>query len=72
MVDKYKKLKKLRDRLIHPKSSDLHSTGPEDNSIWNIFPVKNIDNPSVMAKEIIGYYISQLKDKPRWFNKLPF
>lgn len=70
--DKYKKLKKLRDRLIHPKSKDLHSTGKDDASIWNIISAKNLDNPALIAKEVISYFVDGLAEKPRWFTKLPF
>lgn len=68
----FKQLKKIRDRLIHPKTKDLHSTGVTDTSIWNIIASKNLENPSLHAKNIISYFIATMQNKPRWFIKLPF
>jgi hypothetical protein len=64
--DKYLKLKKLRDRLIHLRTGDWRGRLPEhaNDWIWTHMLSKEGRNVSLFAFEVISYY---LKDKkPRW------
>ena len=70
--DKYKKLKKSRNRFIHLKSKDVKSSDIDKDPIWNILTAKNLEDPSIITKEIISFFIKGMKQKPRWFTKLPF
>jgi hypothetical protein len=47
----YIQLKKLRDRIIHMKSDDRKSTGPEENTIWHELFKPIV--PHRVAKDII-------------------
>ena len=69
--NRYKLIKKLRDRIIHLKSKDRSSTGPNDETIWKELVSKSNPNVALEAKGIIGYYLSNVPDKPRWFTKFP-
>jgi len=70
--NKFKALQGLRDRIVHLKSHDRKSTGPEEETIWKDILNVSMDNPALIAKEIIGYYLQEKDNKPRWFVKLPF
>lgn len=69
--NKYKTLKDLRDRIIHMKSVDKKSSGPEEKTIWRELLSLSNSNFAIVAKEIIAYYILE-KNIPRWLNKFPF
>jgi len=69
--DKYKNLKNLRDRIIHMKSIDKKSAGPEEKTIWKELLSLGHPHFAIIAKEIIQYYINE-KDMPRWLSKFPF
>jgi hypothetical protein len=62
----YLNLKKIRDSIIHCKSSINNS----DNEIWNELLSENIKNPCLEAKKVIGYFVSELDlDKqPAWYK----
>lgn len=67
---RYIKLKNLRDRIIHMKSKDRKSSGPDDETIWKELLDTSKPNFAVEAKDIIGYYLNN-HSKPRWFIKFP-
>ncbi|TSC76315.1 MAG: hypothetical protein G01um101431_936 [Parcubacteria group bacterium Gr01-1014_31] len=72
---KYIWLKNTRDNLIHFKSKDFYPKNwqPTEKYLWNelVFAVKK-DNPAIISKKVIGYYLSSTKDIPHWFTKCPF
>lgn len=61
----YRRLKKLRDRVIHMKSEDRRTTNDKTESIWDSL-AKAADPPHAQALDIIGYFVSALPDEPRW------
>lgn len=67
---RYMKLKNLRDRIIHMKSKDRKSSGPNDETIWKELLDISKPNFAFEAKDIISYYLNN-KPKPRWFTKFP-
>ena len=68
----YSDLKKLRDRIIHLKSNDAKSTGPEVNTIWTALVNTNSSNPAVEAKNMIRHFYPDVSKQPRWLKKCPF
>lgn len=70
--NKYDDLKKIRNRIIHMKTTDRKSVGPEEESIWRDLLDKDKSNFSLEAKEIIGYFFSAEPAIPRWFRGFPY
>jgi hypothetical protein len=67
---RYNLIKKLRDRIIHLKSKDRISTmNPHEQTIWKELLNKSNPNVALEAKEIVGYYLKNVPEKPRWFTK---
>lgn len=50
----HKKLKKMRDEIIHMKADDRKSSGPEIQTIWDRLVV--IEPPHKTAKKMIEHY----------------
>ena len=67
----YKRLKTLRDRIIHCKSKDRSSSGAEDNTIWGDLLKRNSRNVAIQARDIVGYYLTNEDGKPRWYLRFP-
>lgn len=65
----YKKLKVVRDRLVHLKSVDRKSSGPEHQTIWGLM----INSASVVYPDItlsmIGHF-KTLAEGRRWIHLL--
>ncbi|MGH7890069.1 MAG: hypothetical protein ACRENF_05920, partial [Thermodesulfobacteriota bacterium] len=72
--NKYKLLKNIRDRIIHIKSADLKSSALDDETIWKELVYEKHPNFAILAKEVIGYYFTNVesKDLPRWYKKCVF
>ncbi len=69
--EKYKKIKKARDRIIHLKSIDKRASGPEDETIWGTL-LRMHDEPLCdYAHAIIGYFKPAV-EKRRYFGKYPY
>jgi hypothetical protein len=66
---RFKELKKVRDRLIHLKSVDRRASGPEDQTIWGLMLMERRQNFAQSAREVIGAYGTLVKDR-RWFKLL--
>jgi hypothetical protein len=66
--EKFRHLEKLRDRLIHLKSTDMQPSGPENKSIWGDLIRNHQTNFSEQAHELMGHYLAG-KQSPRWFKK---
>ena len=69
--NRYTDLKALRDRIIHIKSQDTKSGGPELDTLWGKLLNTRTHNFAVDAHMMIGYYL-QDKHKPRWFRLFPY
>lgn len=65
--EKYQKLKKVRDRLIHLKSLDRRASGPEDQTIWGLMIAEKDADFALTAYTIIGAFGSLVKDR-RWYH----
>jgi hypothetical protein len=69
--DNFQNIKKLRDRLIHLKSSDTTASGPDIKTIWgDLIRNKKVDFTK-QAHQIIGHYIDK-KEGFRWHKKFPY
>jgi len=62
-------LTKIRDRLIHMKSVDRKSSGPEIDTIWH--QLLTCDSPIEQAMSVIRYFAPTGEAKPRWLSNMP-
>jgi len=62
----YRRLKQLRDRIIHMKSEDRVTSHENTKTIWDDL-VKS-DPAHAQALEIISYFLKAAEDQPRWFK----
>jgi hypothetical protein len=63
----FKELKKVRDRLIHLKSLDRKSSGPEHQTIWGLMLIDRKKNFAEIAINVIGSFPSLTLSR-RWFR----
>ncbi|WP_138921952.1 hypothetical protein [endosymbiont of Tevnia jerichonana] len=63
----FKKLKKIRDRIIHMKAADRKSSGPETPTLWH--ELFNVEPLFSQAKDIIDYFVKSMESKPRWHGE---
>jgi hypothetical protein len=67
----YKKLKNLRNRIIHLKMIDRQSTGPEIKTVWGDM-LRNSKIPfSDNAHNLMGHFGSTVTER-RWYGKYPY
>jgi len=69
--EKFQHHKKIRDRLIHLKSSDMSASGPEIKTIWGDLIRNQKVNYSEQSHQLIGHYFSK-NGGSRWFKKFPY
>jgi hypothetical protein len=64
-------LKQLRDRLVHLKSEDWQSSGPDNSTtlLWSSLLHSKVPQAPAFAAAILRHY--HKKDIPRWLAKLP-
>ncbi|WP_414675954.1 hypothetical protein [Limnobacter sp.] len=62
----FKKLKKLRDRIIHMKSADRKSSGPENETLWHQLLKPN--TPHKQAIDVIRYFTGKMSTAPQWIE----
>lgn len=62
-------LTKIRDRLIHMKSEDRKSSGPDTDTIWH--RLLACDSPVDQAMSVIKYFAPPGENCPRWLSKMP-
>jgi hypothetical protein len=60
----YKKLKEARDRVIHMKSDDRRSSGPDHPTLWH--EVFKVEPPHSQAIELIEYFVGKTGVRTRW------
>lgn len=65
----FKKLKDIRDRIIHMKEADRRSSGPENPTLWH--DLFKLEPPHMQAKEIIDYFATKMARAPRWHGEYP-
>nr|WP_131515330.1 hypothetical protein [Pseudomonas chengduensis] len=63
----YKKLKNSRDRIIHMKTEDRKSTGPEVDTIWKAIVLT--PEPHLSAKAMIDHFVIHMKNHPQWHQR---
>jgi hypothetical protein len=69
--ERYRVLKKLRDRLVHLKSEDRRKSGPEEETVWGILLRMHGRAWCDDAHTVIGYFEPAVRNR-RWFGKYPF
>lgn len=63
----YKQLKRARDRIIHMKTEDRKSSGPETDTVWKAIVLTPA--PHLSAKEVIDHFVRSMSAKPQWFER---
>ena len=69
--EKYKIIKKARDRVIHLKSVDKRTSGPEDETIWGTLLQIHNEPLCDHAHALIGYFKPAIHNR-RYFAKYPY
>jgi hypothetical protein len=69
--EKFKTIKKFRDRLVHLKSMDLKSSGPDVETIWGTMLKTHGHAWCDDAHAVIGYFKPAVENR-RWFHKYPY
>lgn len=65
----YKQLKNARDRIIHMKTEDRKSSGPEVDTVWKAIVLTPA--PHQAAKAMIDHFVKAMKNKPQWHSRFP-
>jgi len=65
----YKQLKSARDRIIHMKTEDRRSSGPETDTVWKAIVLASA--PHVAAIAVIDHFVSMMDVTPGWRRKFP-
>lgn len=63
----YKQLKISRDRIIHMKTEDRKSSGPELDTIWKAIVLTPA--PHLSAKSVVDHFVKSMKNKPQWHQR---
>ena len=67
---KFKKLKDVRNRIIHMSSADRVSSTPDSPNLWH--KIFSIERPHQTALQIIDFFFDKSGDRPRWRENGPF
>jgi hypothetical protein len=65
----YQKLKGVRDRVVHMKSEDRKSGGPEIETIWKAILL--LPAPHRLAKPVMDYFVKAMPSQPGWHKNYP-
>jgi len=68
--DDFKQLGDIRDRIIHMKSGDRKSSGPDEKTIWNTI-FASVSPPHQVAKEILNFFLKSKGTLPTWLEHAP-
>jgi hypothetical protein len=63
----YKQLKDSRNRIIHMKTEDRKSSGPDVDTIWKAIVLTPA--PHLSAKAVIDYFVKSMTNKPQWHQR---
>lgn len=66
----YTQLKRARDRIVHMKTEDRRSSGPEIDTVWKAIVLAPA--PHIAAKAVIDHFVSTMEEKPNWHRKFPY
>ena len=65
----YAQLRDARDRVIHMKTDDRRSAGPDEDTIWST--LIRIAPPHDTAKAMIDHFLEGQVSLPRWASRYP-
>lgn len=65
----YQQLKGIRDRIVHMKSNDRKSSGPDVETVWKAIVLAPA--PHRLAKSVIDYFVKAMPSKPSWHKNFP-
>lgn len=68
--DDFKQLGDIRDRIIHMKSGDRKSSGPDEKTIWNAI-FASVSPPHQVAKEVLNFFLKSKEVLPTWLEHAP-
>ena len=63
------RLKKIRDRIVHMKTADRESSGPENPNLWH--ELFRISCPHRQAIKVIDFFLKETNDHPKWREACP-
>lgn len=63
----YKQLKDSLDRIIHMKTEDRKSSGPEIDTVWKAIVLTSA--PHLSAKAVIDHFVKSMTNKPQWHQR---
>jgi len=63
----YRQLKDARDRIIHMKTEDRKSSGPDIDTIWKAIVLTPA--PHLSAKAVIDHFVKSMTNKPQWHQR---
>ncbi len=63
--ESYRQLKNVRDRIVHMKTADRKSSGPDLDTVWKVILLTPA--PHLLTRQILEHFISAMEEKPRWF-----
>lgn len=67
---KFKKLKNVRNRIIHMQSADRMKSTPDNPNIWH--EIFSIECPHQTVLQIMDFFFDQTGSRPRWRENGPF
>lgn len=71
--NKFQKLKKLRDRVVHCKARDRAASKPDDDVLWRALLEPAARTLAFDAYNLMGYfYRAKPTEMPRWFANWPY
>ena len=63
----YRELKRVRDRIIHMKTDDRKSSGPDVDTVWKAIVLSSA--PHLSAKTVIDHFVKAGESKPGWHSR---
>ena len=63
------KLRKIRDRIIHMKTADRESSGPNNPNLWH--DLFRVSYPHRQALKMIDFFPSEMNYHPQWRQTCP-
>ena len=69
--EKYRALKRLRDRLVHLKAVDRQPSGPENETVWGTLLKTHGRAWCDDAHSVIGYFRPGVENR-RWYRRYPY
>ena len=63
------KLRKIRDRIIHMKTADRESSGPDNPNLWH--DLFRVSYPHRQALKMVDFFLSEMNYHPQWRQTCP-